>query len=236
MIQIKNLNKSFRKQKVLRNINIEIPKNQLICLLGPNGSGKTTFIKSLLGLVIPDQEAKIYLDDKEVNYDLPKFLNIGYVPQMPLFPQNLLVKDLIEYLSTFENHYSIEQDSIIELFGIKEFYKKKISELSGGMKQKINILQCFMRKRDMYVLDEPTASLDPYHSFILKNLIKEKKHDAYLLFITHNLSEVEELADQMIVLIDGELKLNENPVEFIKKNNASNLEEALSKVREYIKI
>lgn len=238
MIRIENLKKTFNKQKALFNLNLELQKDKIYCLLGPNGSGKTTFVKCLLGLVIPDKDSKIYYEDKEIQYNLSRFLEVGYIPQFPLFPQNLRVKDLIDYLLSFENYKTLknEKDSIIERFGIQTFYEKKISELSGGMKQKINILQCFMKKRNFYILDEPTASLDPYHSYLLKQMIKEKKRESYILFITHNLAEVEELADQMIVLIDGELKLNENPNEFIKKQNSSNLEEALSKIQEYVKI
>lgn len=238
MIRIENLNKTFNKQKVLFNLNLEFQKDKIYCLIGPNGSGKTTFVKCLLGLVIPDKDSKIYFEDKEIRYNLSQFFDVGYIPQFPLFPQNLKVKELIDYLLSFENYKNEinEKDLIIERFGIQTFYEKKISELSGGMKQKINILQCFMKKRNFYILDEPTASLDPYHSYLLKQIIKERKKNSYILYITHNLAEVEELADQMVVLIDGKLKLNEVPKQFIKMQNSTNLEEALSKIQEYTKI
>ncbi len=236
MIRIKNLNKIFKKQKVLKNINLEIPKNEIVCFLGPNGSGKTTLIKCLLGLVIPDPDSKLEYENKEIEFNLAKYFQVGYVPQMPLFPRNVLVKDLVDYLTNLENHNEEVNRNIIELLGIHSFFDKKISELSGGMRQKLNLLQCFIKERDIYVLDEPTASLDPYHSHLLKKLIKEKKQTSYVLFITHNLSEVEELADKMVILIDGQIVLIESPKEFIQNQNALNLEDALSKIHEYIKI
>lgn len=236
MIQIQNLNKSFKNQKVLKDINLEIPNNYIVCFLGPNGSGKTTLIKCLLGLVIPDSNSKLYYGNQEIEFNLPKYFQVGYVPQMPLFPKNLLVKDLVDYLVNLENHKGDVNDSIIEIFGINTFYYRRIGELSGGMRQKINLLQCLIRERDIYIFDEPTASLDPYHSYLLKKIIKEKKETSSVLFITHNLAEVEELADKIVILIDGQIHLIESPNEFIKKQNAKNLEEALSKIREYIKI
>lgn len=236
MITIQNLNKTYEKQQVLKNIHIELKNNSIIALLGPNGSGKTTLIKCLLGLVIPDKNSELYLNQKKIEFNLTKYLNIGYIPQTPYFSSNLKVKDLIDYLVSFEKQNPEYLNNLIKDLNINEFLHKKIGELSGGMKQKINLLQCFMSQRDIYILDEPTASLDPYHSYYLKNLIRTKKENSLILFTTHILSEVEELADQMFILIDGELRFSDNPKNFILYNNANNLEEALSNIKEYIKI
>ncbi len=236
MIKIQNLEKKFNQQWVLKNINIEISENKIIALLGPNGSGKTTFMKTLLGLVIPEKISKIYLDSKEIHYNLPLYVKAGYMPQVPVFPNNLKVKDLILYLKSFDEQDSVYFQELIQNLKIDEFYNKKISELSGGMKQKLSILQCFMSKREIYFLDEPTASLDPYHSFYLKKLILSRKVNSYILFTTHILSEVEEIADEMIILIDGEVKIQENPKKFILEKETKNLEEALSNVKEFVKI
>ncbi|GIX41140.1 MAG: hypothetical protein KatS3mg129_0873 [Leptospiraceae bacterium] len=236
MIKIENLNKIYKKHQVLKNIYLELENQNIIALLGPNGSGKTTLIKCLLGLVIPEKHSKLFLNNQLIEFNLPKYLNIGYVPQTPHFPSNLKVNDLIEYLVSFEKDFPIYLDDLLKDLNINSFLNKKVGELSGGMKQKINLLQCFMSPRDIYILDEPTASLDPYHSFYLKKLIKTIKEHAMILFTTHILSEVEELADQMFILIDGEIRFKENPKDFIFSKNAQNLEEALSNIKEYIKI
>jgi len=236
MLKIQKLNKTYQKHLVLKNVEIELNNNNVVALLGPNGSGKTTLIKILLGLVIPDNDSELFLFDKKIEFNLSKYLNVGYVPQTPYFPNNLKVKDLIDYLKSFEKSSIDNLEQLIEDLNIKDFLHKKISELSGGMKQKINLLQCFMTKRDIYILDEPTASLDPYHSVYLKKLIKTLKPNSLIIFTTHILNEVEELADQMYILIDGEIRIKENPKNFILSQNASNLEEALSNIKEYVKI
>ncbi len=236
MLKIQKLNKTYQKHSVLKNIELELNNNNVVALLGPNGSGKTTLIKTLLGFVIPDDGSELFLYDKKVEYNLSKYLNVGYVPQTPYFPNNLKVKDLVDYLKSFEKSSTENLEQLIEDLNIMNFLNKKISELSGGMKQKINLLQCFMTKRDIYILDEPTASLDPYHSVYLKKLIKILKPNSLIIFTTHILNEVEELADQMYILIDGELRFKENPKNFILSKNASNLEEALSNIKEYVKI
>ncbi len=235
MIEIK-LNKTYKNQKVLKNISIQIKENTMIALLGPNGSGKTTLIKCLLGLVIPDKDSKLYYKGEEIDFNLSRYLRIGYIPQVPIFPQNLMVKDLLEYLISFEEKYPEYFDALLKELNILDFYTKKVYELSGGMKQKLNILQCLMNKRDLYILDEPTSSLDPYYSYYLKNKLKELKSNSTILFTTHILNEVEELSDEMIILIDGEVKIQKDPKKFILNQNAKNLEEALSLIKEYIKI
>lgn len=236
MIKIETLSKTYKENKVIKNISININHNSSIALLGPNGSGKTTLIKILLGLVQPDANSKIYLNETTIDFNLPKYLKIGYISQSPMFPLNLKVKDLIDYLILFENEYPKNLDDLMKDLNINSFINKKVYELSGGMKQKINILQCFMIDRQVYLLDEPTISLDPYHSLYLKQKIKEKKSNSTIIFTTHILNEVEELADEMFILIDGELRLNANPSEFIKSKNSKNLEEALSNIKDYIKI
>jgi ABC-type multidrug transport system, ATPase component len=151
MLKIQKLNKTYQKHLVLKNVEIELNNNNVVALLGPNGSGKTTLIKTLLGLVIPDNDSELFLFDKKIEYNLSKYLNVGYVPQTPYFPNNLKVKDLIDYLKSFEKSSIDNLEQLIEDLNIKVFLHKKISELSGGMKQKINLLQCFMTKRDIYI-------------------------------------------------------------------------------------
>ena len=112
--------------------------------------------------------------------------------------------------------------------GIANFSHKNFQNLSQGMKQKINILQCFMSEPDLYILDEPTAGLDPNMVYYLKKLMLEcKKKSKTILFTSHIMSEVEELADQVLVLLDGKIVLNSSPQKIIKDFQSANLEEAI---------
>ena len=227
MIQVQNLSKSYRKNTVIRNLDIDIHEGVITALVGPNGSGKTTLLKCILGLTFPDEGTKIllagveYLKQKEIN-------DIGYMPQTPLFPLNLKVKEILTILETLDKKDPIYKSKLIEELEIDKFENKFFGELSGGMKQKVNILQCFSSQKKFYIIDEPTASLDPHISFYLKNLLKERKTmGSSLLFTSHIMSEVDEIADRVIVMVEGKLILHETPNEILAKSNSANMEAAL---------
>ena len=105
-------------------------------------------------------------------------------------------------------------------------YSKKFCELSGGMKQKVNILQCFSFRKSIYILDEPTSSLDPGMSYFLKNMIK-KKESTTIIFTSHILNEVQELANRIILLVEGKLLFHGTGDEAIQRFNKTNREESL---------
>ncbi len=220
MINIKGLNKKFGDHnQVLQNISIRIPSGCSFALLGPNGSGKSTFLKCLLGVVTPDSGKLKGIDPQTM---------VGYMPQNPAFPKNLRVIDLIRFFESLTRDIPKYKDQLIHDMRINTFSNKKIAHLSHGMKQKINILQCFMFNPSIIILDEPTAGLDPSISYYLKEFINfRKKEEKTILFTSHIMSEVEEMADEMAVLIEGEIVLHSKPSLVTKKANAKNLEEAV---------
>ncbi|HNM05688.1 MAG TPA: ABC transporter ATP-binding protein, partial [Leptospiraceae bacterium] len=178
--------------------------------------GKTTLLKCLLGLVFPDS-GEIQTDSRA-----------GYMPQVPLFPKNLKVREILKTLSVMEKKETVFQSRLLEELEVGKFQDRYFGELSGGMKQKVNIVQCFGTDRKTYVIDEPTASLDPHMSVYLKNLIRERKRGgASVLFTSHIMSEVEEVADSVALLVDGRLILHETPDEILKKSGAKDMESAL---------
>ena len=214
MIEIQNLSKTYKKNAVIRNLNLQIQEGLITALVGPNGSGKTTLLKCILGLTFPSKESRLLLAGLEY-LKQNELYEIGYMPQIPLFPQNLKVKEILEILETLEKKNPVFKERIKEELEIKKFESKYFGELSGGMKQKVNILQCFSSEKKFYIIDEPTASLDPHISFYLKNLLKERKTmGSSILFTSHIMSEVDEIADRVVVLVEA-------------KSKASNMEEAL---------
>lgn len=216
MTEIRNLCKSYGKHQAVKSISLSLPDSRVTALVGPNGSGKTTLLKCLLGLVFPDS-GEIETDSRA-----------GYMPQVPLFPKNLKVREILRTLSVMEKKDPVFQSRLLEELDMRKFEDRYFGELSGGMKQKVNIVQCFGTDRKIYVIDEPTASLDPHMSLYLKNLIKERKRGgASVLFTSHIMSEVEEVADSVALLVDGKLIFHETPDEILKKSGAKDMESAL---------
>lgn len=228
MIYITNLTKNYSHFTALKDIHLEVNSGQIIALIGPNGSGKSTLLKSILKLVTPDSGSIIQINKTDILDKSYLLDHIGYMPQLPDFPSNLKVSEIMETFEYITPEEPIYKDLIYKELSINSFLDKKFGELSGGMKQKVNIYQCFMYKRNLLVLDEPSASLDPDMSHYLKELIiRRKKDGSTILFTSHILSEVENFADEFILLQDGRLKVQDSPVKFIEKQKASSLEHAL---------
>ncbi|MCB1144453.1 MAG: ABC transporter ATP-binding protein [Leptospiraceae bacterium] len=222
MIKIENLNKSYNNHKVLKDISLDISEGLITALLGPNGSGKTTLIKSILQLRYPDS-GKISNPDGNF-FDTP----IGYMPQIPNFPENLKIREIIDIVSRLEKRKPEDLEYLLDEMKMESMYNKTFNELSGGMKQKVNILQCFSFRKKIYILDEPTSSLDPGMTYFFKNLLKRKKEEnCSIIFTSHILSEVQQLADKLVLLVEGKLLFHGTREEALKKYNRDDLEEAL---------
>jgi len=204
MISINKLHKKFGKLTVLKDLDLEIKQGGIFVTLGPNGSGKTTLIKSILGMVIPNG-GKISINGKNVLKKWDYRDNIDYLPQIANFPSNLTVKELIKLVKDLRVKPTREKE-LINLFSLEPFLDKKLSNLSGGTKQKVNIVLTFMFNSQLIILDEPTTGLDPVSLINLKELIKkEKKVGKTIIITTHIMSFVEEIADEIVFLLDGKI-------------------------------
>lgn len=231
MIQVKDLSKSFAKLKVLENINFEIEKGGIFAILGPNGSGKTTFLKILLGMVLPDN-GKILYNGQNILQSHEYRKNIGYLPQIARFPDNLTVKEIVNMIADIRNMPS-KPEPLISLFKLESFMDKKLGNLSGGTRQKVNIVLTFMFDSPVIVLDEPTAGLDPVSLLKLKELInKEKQLGKIILITSHIMSLVEELADEVLFLLEGNIYFKGTIEDLRSKTQATNLEHAIATILE----
>ena len=234
MVKVKNLYKRFGKQEVLKGINLEITRGKVVSILGPNGSGKTTLIKSILGLVIPTS-GEIYVKGESIekSWHYRKF--IGYMPQVAVFPENLTLKELINMLIDIrkEGYNPNIKDEFIEYFKLQQYMDKKLKNLSGGTKQKVSALITFMFDPEIFFLDEPTVGLDPISSSFLKDKIRQQVEREKLVILTsHIMSEVEELADEIVFLLEGQIYLTGTVKEIIEKSGEKNLERAIAKLME----
>ena len=230
MININNLKKSFAKNDVLKGVDLHLDKGMIIAIMGPNGSGKTTLLKSILGLVKPDG-GDIYVNNIHVNgnCDYRKF--IGYMPQNCCFPENLKVKEVISMLKDVRGNHTVYDEDLIDSLGIVDLYDKSIGTLSSGTRQRVNGSVAFLFNQEIIILDEPTAGLDPVSAEIFKKKILAEKEKGKLIIITsHIISEVEELADRIIFLLEGKIHIDSTVEELIKKSGEINLNKAIAKL------
>jgi len=227
MINIKNLHKKFGKLVVLDDLNLAINKGGVFAILGPNGSGKTTLIKSILGMVIPNKGEILY-NGKSVLKQWEYRKDLNYLPQIANFPANLSVIELIKMVKNLRNSPT-KEDELISLFGLTPFLKQKLGNLSGGTKQKVNIVLTFMFDNDLIILDEPTTGLDPIALIYLKDLIKKAKENGKTILITsHIMSFVEEISDEIVFLLDGKIYFKGSIDEIKTQTESSTLEIAIA--------
>ncbi len=227
MIEFKNLHKRFGKLTVLDGLDLAIDKGGIFAILGPNGSGKTTLIKCLLGMVIPNK-GEILFNDKSVLRKWNYRNNLNYLPQIANFPPNLTVSELIKMVKNLRPKASNESE-MIQLFGLQPFLNKKLGNLSGGTKQKVNIVLTFMFDSDLIILDEPTTGLDPIALIYLKDLIqKEKSKGKTIIITTHIMSVVDELADEIVFLLDGKIYFKGSIEALKEQTQNNNLEHAIA--------
>ena len=227
MIQIIKLHKKFGKLTVLDGLDLEIKTGGIFAILGPNGSGKTTLIKSILGMVIPNS-GEINIDNKTVLKKWEYRNQINYLPQIANFPANLTVNELISMVKNLRPKEANDKD-LIALFGLESFLDKKLGNLSGGTKQKVNIVLTFMFDSDLIILDEPTTGLDPISLIHLKEIIqKEKEKGKTILITTHIMSFVEEVADEIVFLLDGEIYFKGSIENLKTQTNQTDLEHAIA--------
>ena len=229
MIAIEKLNKSYRKNHVLKDISISIQGPGIVALLGPNGSGKTTLLKCFLGMVIPDNGSIRFNGQSTLNkYEYRQ--NISYLSQIARFPENLTVRELLTMMKELKPKNSREEQ-FIKMFNLNKELDKKMGSLSGGTRQKVNITLALMHDDPLIILDEPSTGLDPLSLKELKEFINEERERGKLIIITtHILSLAEELADDIIFLLDGNVFFKGSLSELLDHQHELNLENAIAHI------
>ncbi|MCF6353118.1 MAG: ABC transporter ATP-binding protein [Cyclobacteriaceae bacterium] len=229
MIEITNLYKRFGKVQVLEGVSLEIKGGGIFAILGPNGSGKTTLIKSILGMVIP-QSGTILIENKPIKDQWEYRNSLNYLPQIAQFPENLKVEELIGMIKNLRGQTANDKE-LIELFGLAPFIDKKLGNLSGGTKQKVNLVLAFMFNCPLIILDEPTTGLDPVSLINLKGLInKEKEAGKTILITTHIMDFVDTMADEIVFLLEGKIYFKGTVAELKKKSAQNDLEHAIATI------
>ncbi|NRD24354.1 ABC transporter ATP-binding protein [Winogradskyella litoriviva] len=229
MVTIENLHKKFGKNQVLSGVDLNINEGGIFAVLGPNGSGKTTLIKSVLGMVIPDK-GNITVLGKNIKKNSEYRHKIDYLPQIANFPSNLRVKELIKMIKDLRKPTN-EDERLIELFRLEPFLDKKLGNLSGGTKQKVNLVLTFMFDSPLIILDEPTTGLDPISLIRLKDLIKAEKAKGKTVIITsHIMSFVEEISDEIVFILEGKIYFKGSIQKLKTKTNQPDFEHAIASI------
>lgn len=229
MISIEHLSKKFGKLEVLKDLNLTIRKGSINAILGPNASGKTTLIKCLLGMVLADS-GSIKINDRIVKDQWKYRDEIDYMPQIANFPSNLKVREVIAMIKDIRNREARDLE-LIEYFELSPYLNKQLSTLSGGTKQKVNIVLAFMFDNPLLILDEPTNGLDPVALIKLKELIaKEIKRGKTILFTTHIIHLVEELAEDIVFLLEGKIYYQGPVSGLIDKHKEMDLEHTIANI------
>ncbi len=229
MVTIENLHKKFNKNIVLSGIDLNINEGGIFAVLGPNGSGKTTLIKSILGMVIPNK-GKISVLGTNIKYNSAYRSKIDYLPQIANFPNNLKVRELIKMIKDLRGKTD-EDMRLIKLFNLEPFLNKKLGNLSGGTKQKVNIVLTFMFDSPLIILDEPTTGLDPISLIELKKLIQNEKAKGKTLLITsHIMSFVEEVSDEIVFILEGEIYFKGTINDLKAKTDQPDFEHAIASI------
>jgi len=231
MIEIKGLDKYYGSQHVLRDINLNIEDSGIYAILGPNGSGKTTLLKSMIGLVNP-KHGSIRVNGVSVSETHTYRNQISYLPQIAKFPDNLRVYELIKLIKEIRKEEADESE-LISLFQIEKDMKKRLRNLSGGTRQKVNMILGFLFDTPYLILDEPTISLDPVSLAKFRKLISEKKDQGkVIIYTTHIMNLVEELSDHIILLMEGRIIFKGGFKEICSESGEALLENAIAKLVE----
>ena len=225
MIIATNVSKQFGKLKVLDNVSTTCSKGECIALIGPNGSGKTTIIKSILGMVVPDSGTIEFLG-KNIRNHWQYRDEIGYMPQIGRYPDNMSIGQVLDMMKDIRNKKTALDEDLIKAFSLHNLLDKRMRTLSGGTRQKISAALAFLFDPSVLILDEPTAGLDPVSSELLKEkIIAEKEKGKLVLITSHVLSELDDLVTRIIYMQDGKL-LFQKSIEDLKQDTG---EEKLSK-------
>ncbi|MDO4341936.1 MAG: ABC transporter ATP-binding protein [bacterium] len=218
LLEIKNLYKSYGNKDVLKNINLEIPSGKIIGLLGKNGTGKTTLIKLINGLLTIDK-GEILINCKEIGPESK--LTIAYLPERTYLDKSMTIKETLEFFEEFYENFDIKKArKLLKALDLNE--NQKLVKMSKGMQEKVQLVLVMSRKADLYILDEPLGGVDPAtRDYILDTILTNFNEGASILISTHLISDIERILDEVIFIDKGKIELVGSADELRSKENCS---------------
>lgn len=218
LLEIKNLYKNYGEKQVLNNITLTVPRGKIIGLLGKNGTGKTTLIKLINGLLTPT-EGEIIFEGKKIGPQSK--LNIAYLPERTYLDKSMTINETLKFFKEFYSNFDIDKaKDLLKKLDLDE--NQKIIKMSKGMQEKVQLVLVMSRKADLYILDEPLGGVDPAtRDYILDTILTNFNEGASIIISTHLISDIERILDEVIFIDKGEIKLTSDADELRNKENAS---------------
>lgn len=205
-LELDRIKKQFKNKIAVDRVSVKM-RPGIYGLLGANGAGKTTLMRMMAGILRPD-EGEIHLDGIDVSEEAYRE-QLGYLPQDFGYYPNFKTEDFMMYMASLKGipkarARAVTQE-LLELVSLSDVAGKKIKTFSGGMKQRLGIAQAMLNNPGVLILDEPTAGLDPKERVRFRNMISRLRRDRIILLSTHIVSDVEYIADQILIMKDGKI-------------------------------
>ena len=221
LLECKNLSKSFDNKKILKDINLIIPRGKIVGLLGKNGQGKTTLIKLINDLLTPTS-GEILIEGKHPGVESKKI--ISYLPERTYLDKEMKVIDTLNYFNEFYDNFDIKKAKKL-LKDLDLDINSKISKMSKGMQEKLQLILVMSRDADLYILDEPLGGVDPAtRDYILDTILSNFKEGSSVLISTHLISDIERILDEVIFIDKGKIILTA-PADELRKKEKSSIDE-----------
>ena len=227
ILECRGLSKKYNRQTyALQNLTLTLERGQIIGLLGPNGSGKTTFLKLMNDLLTPT-EGEIFINGNAPGVESKKV--ISFLPERTYLDNNMKVKDVISYFADFYTDFDSEKANLM-LADLGIDANARLKTLSKGTKEKVQLVLVMSRNADLYVLDEPIGGVDPAaRDYILRTILSNYREDATILISTHLIQEIENVLDRVLFIQNGQLVLNAT-VDEIRTEHGKSVDELFREV------
>jgi ABC-2 type transport system ATP-binding protein len=221
LLEIKNLNKSFDDKEILKDINLTIERGKIIGLLGKNGQGKTTLIKLINDLLTPTS-GEILINGKNIGIESKKI--VSYLPERTYLDKDMTVEEVIKFFSEFYDNFNIEKAYKL-LKDLDLDVKERLSKMSKGMQEKVQLILVMSRDAELYILDEPLGGVDPAtRDYILDTILTNFKDGASVIISTHLIADIERILDEVIFIDKGIIVLT-SPADELRNKEKTSIDE-----------
>lgn len=218
LLEYNHLSKKYGDKVALKDVNLKIPRGKIIGLLGKNGSGKSTLIKLTNDLLIPT-EGEVLINGEKPGVNSKKI--VSYLPERTYLDKDMTVAQVLTYFSEFYDNFEVDKAKKL-LKDLDLDIKQKLTKMSKGMQEKVQLILVMSRKADLYILDEPLGGVDPAtRDYILDTILSNFNENASVIISTHLISDIEKILDEVIFIQDGKIVLSSSADDLRNKEKAS---------------
>jgi len=206
MIELSHVYKRFGMKIAVSDLSFKASQGDIIGFVGPNGAGKTTTMRLITGYLKPTEGTVTIHEENPISNRLSVLAQLGYLPENNPLPTDMLVKEYLSFIAEVKKESNVKE--IIKELHVDDVYEKKIEQLSRGYRQRVGLAAALCGKPNILLLDEPTSGLDPIEQDVIKDLIKKLAKKRIVIFSTHILSEIEDVATRVLIINQGKLLFN----------------------------